>query len=188
MRDDPVSAPDLPISSRDFEWAVGSLCNLQRIMFDIKHVQGEFPPPHSAITLVDALRMLGLRVRIAQRDGRSVALARFPCLIFLQRPQVPSSQSDHAAEAADIAQQGAPSAPFGIALLVKSEGGRLLLFPAGTNEPKVFLATEFATLYAGYALEATNALEEPADDEAMGKLPAFGFRARARRLRNEIAR
>ena len=69
MRDEPLNAPDLPISPGDFLWAVGSLCNLQRRMFDATLVQREFPPPHSALTLVDALRSLEMSARIVQRDG-----------------------------------------------------------------------------------------------------------------------
>jgi hypothetical protein len=42
MRDDPLDAPDIPITPRDFLWAVGSLCNLQRRVFDATLVQQEF--------------------------------------------------------------------------------------------------------------------------------------------------
>ncbi|MEO8346878.1 MAG: peptidase domain-containing ABC transporter [Betaproteobacteria bacterium] len=155
---------------------MGSLCNLQRLMFDAALVRREFPPPHSAVTLVDALRLLGLGVHIVQRDGHGVALARLPCLVFLKHSKVPSSQSDHAMEASGLPLKASPPVPFAIALLVKSEGGRLLLFPAGTNEPEVVLASEFESLYAGYALEATYARQGSADEDDTGKHPAFGFR------------
>ena len=69
-----------------------------------------------------------------------------------------------------------PATPCGIALLVKAEDDRLLMFPAGTNEPKVMPALEFDAQYAGFALEAVNAPESPADDIDSGETPEFGFR------------
>ena len=39
MRDDPLIAPDITITPRDFLWAVGSLCNMQRRVFDATLVQ-----------------------------------------------------------------------------------------------------------------------------------------------------
>ena len=175
MRDDPLCAPDLPIAARDFLWAVGSLCNMQRRMFDAALVQREFPPPHSAITLVDALRSLELSARIVQRDRRGVVHGKLPCLVFLQRAEL-SSESVDAPDPVD-GSNPAPLQPaaFGLALLVKVEGERLLIFPAGTNEPKIVSATEFDALHAGFALEVANAPEAPTDDEDAVKPPQFGL-------------
>jgi subfamily B ATP-binding cassette protein HlyB/CyaB len=69
-----------------------------------------------------------------------------------------------------------PVPPRRIALLVKAEDNRLLMFPAGTNEPQVIPESEFDAQYAGFALEAANAPESPADDIHSGKTPEFGFR------------
>jgi subfamily B ATP-binding cassette protein HlyB/CyaB len=176
MRDDTVDFPDLPVAPRDFLWAVGSLCNLHRRMFDATLLQREFPPPHSALTLVDALRSLEMSARIVPRDRHSVSQGKLPCLVFLQ-PANTATGAAPGRHAADDPGQGAPAAvPFGLALLVRAEGGRLLLFPAGTNEPKVVSAPEFDALYAGFALEAAWAQEMPADDLDGKEASEFGFR------------
>ena len=192
MRDDPLTAPDLPITARDFLWAVGSLCNMQRRMFGAALVQREFPPPHSAVTLVDALRSLELSARIVQRDRQRVIHGRLPCLVFLQRAE-PSSVTNDAPDSADGSSPNPlPPTPFGLALLVKVEGERLLMFPAGTNEPSVVSATEFDARYTGFALEAANAPESPTDDDHAPKVPEFGFRwfyaelARHRRVWRDV--
>ena len=176
MRDEPLTAPDLPITSRDFIWSIGSLCNLQRRMFDAMLVQREFPPPHSAVTLVDALRSLDLSARIVQRDRHRIVSGGLPCLVFL-KPEAAADAAESTVATA-LAEPGAamPGPAFGLALLVKAEADRLLFFPAGTNEPKVVSANDFDTLYSGYALEAANAPEGLLDDDGSAKTsPLFGF-------------
>ena len=176
MRDDPLDAPDIPITARDFLWAVGSLCNMQRRVFDATLVQREFPPPHSALTLVDALRSLEMSARIVQRDRNTITRGKLPCLVFL-KPVAVSAGVDVRQDPADgRAADEPPVPPCSIALLVKAEDNRLLMFPAGTNEPKVMPESEFAAQYAGFALEAANAPESPADDIHSCKTPEFGFR------------
>jgi subfamily B ATP-binding cassette protein HlyB/CyaB len=190
MRDDPASAPDLPLSVRDFMWAVGSLCNLQRRMFDAALVQREFSPPHSAVTLVDALRSLGLTARVVQLDARAVAQRRLPYLIFLQ----PLSNASKASTDTDGARAVDASLPaiFSVALLVKSEGERLLLFPAGSNDPRVVVASEFKSLYAGWALEVVATPVDLTDGEGSDAARRFGFRwflselARHRRVWRDV--
>ena len=175
MRDEPLNAPDLPITPRDFLWAVGSLCNMQRRVFDATLVQREFPPPHSALTLVDALRSLEMSARIVQRDRNRILQGKLPCLVFLKPVAVPSGVDVRPDPADTTITDELSASPCGIALLVKAEDDRMLMFPAGTNEPKVVPASEFDTKYAGFALEAANAPESPTDDIDSGKAPEFGF-------------
>jgi len=176
MRDEPLDIPDLPIAPRDFLWAVGSLCNLQRRMFDATLVQREFPPPHSALTLVDALRALEMSARVVRRDRNRLVQGKLPCLVFLK----PDATFAAVAVRGDPADAASPEELPGntrcIALLVKGEDDRLLMFPAGTNEPKVIPGLEFDAQYVGFALEAANAPESSADDIESGKAPEFGFR------------
>ena len=175
MRDDPSNDFNIPIAPRDFLWAAGSLCNIQRRLFDATLVQREFPPPHSALTLVDALRSLDLSARIVQRDRSRITRGKLPCLVFL-KPVAASAEVEVRQDPAnDHATEELPAPPYGIALLVKAEDTRLLMFPAGTNEPKVILESEFDVQYAGFVLEAANAPDSPADDIPSGR-PEFGFR------------
>ncbi len=171
-------------------WAVGSLCNLQRRTFDAALVQREFPPPHSAVTLVDALRSLGLTARMVQLDARAVVRWRLPCVIFLQQPSAWSGTLGATGDAP--AKDASLQAAFGVALLVKSEGERLLLFPAGSNEPEVVLVPEFESQFSGWALDAATSPEEPADGEISSEARKFGFRwflaelARHRRVWRDV--
>ncbi len=147
---------------------------MQRRTFDPTLVQRAFPPPCSAVSLVDALRSLGLSVRIMQIGGRRVAQRRLPCLIFLRRPETESRPGDSSGEGQNADASHVPT--FGIALLVKSEGERLLMFPAGTNEPKVVLAKEFEALYAGFALDVAATPEISGGDDGAATGHPFGFR------------
>jgi ATP-binding cassette, subfamily B, bacterial HlyB/CyaB len=176
VRDDPIAVPDLPLSQRDFIWAIGSLCNLQRRMFDSALVQREFPPPHSAVTLVDALRSLELSVRIVQRDRRSIFQSMLPCLVFLRRSKHAIGSVDRDGSALSKSESSAMTRCFELALLVKADGDRLLYFPAGTNEPKVVSVHEFDVVYSGFAIAAANAAEALLDDEGVKTPSAFGFR------------
>ena len=176
MRDEPLNAPDLPISPRDFLWAVGSLCNMQRRMFDATLVQREFPPPHSALTLVDALRSLEMSARVVRRDRDRIVQGCLPCLVFLKPAAISAAVAVRQDPAEAASPEESPATTCGIALLVKAEDARLLMFPAGTNEAKVMPALEFDAQYAGFALEAINAPESPTDDTESAKAPEFGFR------------
>ena len=133
MRDDPLIVPDIAITPRDFLWAVGSLCNMQRRVFDATLVQREFPPPHSALTLVDALRSLEMAARIVQRDRNRITRGKLPCLVFLKPVAVSASVAARQDAANGHAADEVPTSFSGIALLVKAEDNRLLMFPAGTN-------------------------------------------------------
>ncbi len=192
MRDDPHTIPDLPIAPRDFLWAVGSLCNMQRRMFDAGLIQREFPPPHSAMMLVDALRSLELVARILQRDSRAIISGKLPCLVFFHRDEQPTGADSVANRDGVTDAASSQRVPFGLALLVKAEADRLLVFPAGSNEPMVLCAAEFDARYAGFAMEVASAPESAADDDASANSQAFGFRwfvaelARHRRVWRDV--
>jgi ATP-binding cassette, subfamily B, bacterial HlyB/CyaB len=149
---------------------------MQRRMFDATLVQREFPPPHSALTLVDALRSLEMSARVVRRDRNSIVQGKLPCLVFLRPSAVSAAVAVRQDPAGAASPEEIPAITCGIALLVKVEDDRLLMFPAGTNEPKVIPAVEFDAQYAGFALEAANVLESPTDDIESSKAPEFGLR------------
>ena len=165
MRDDAASTPDLRITQRDFLWAVGSLCNLQRLPFDAALLEREFPPPHSAVTLVDAFRSLELSARVLQGDMRKLSDGPLPCIIFLR----------------ELAEADTGTAVLGnntvpLALLVKADGDRLLYFATGSNEPRVARVAELAALHSGYAVVVATAAGSLDGLEPPTTVPAFGFR------------
>ena len=156
---------DVALDPADFVWAVGSLCNLRRKLFDATLLQRAFPPPHSALSLVEALRSLELDATLQAMAGDAVLRASLPRLVLLHKKAVPA--------AAD--PQGPPAAHT-VAVLARVEDARVLLFPAGSNEPQVMPLAEFATAYAGLALDVRAAHGIAAGDDGEDRSRAFGFR------------
>jgi subfamily B ATP-binding cassette protein HlyB/CyaB len=174
MRDDRQPVPDVSITQRDFLWAVGSLCNLRQRMFDAALLQREFPPPHTAVALVDALRSLDLDACVVRCEIERLIAADLPCLIFLHG-EPPPAEAPNGATGLQSATNPAVQSTMDIALLVKAEGDRLLWFPAGTNEPKVTPHAELHCRYTGHALRVSNAAARVDDDDSRAPA-AFGFR------------
>ncbi|MFO1412644.1 MAG: peptidase domain-containing ABC transporter [Burkholderiales bacterium] len=156
-------AQRIVIAPADFLWAVGSLCNLRRKPFDPALVQREFPPPHSALTLVEALRSLDLEAALATTEAREVTQAALPRLVFLRLPD---------AEGQQAGAKGTRCAP---AILAKVESGRVLVFNAGSNEPRVMATAEFDAAYAGVVLHAHPVGTRAATDADEGRPTSFGF-------------
>ncbi|MEO8754210.1 MAG: peptidase domain-containing ABC transporter [Casimicrobiaceae bacterium] len=170
MRDDSPPATDLTLTPRDFLWAVGSLCNLRRRLFDTTLIQREFPPPHSAASVVEALRSLEFAARLTPLDRRQLTGTALPRLVFMR-----AKQDSAAAPPAMNDEEESLAAACAPALLAKVEEGRVLVFPAGTNEPRVFALDEFDARYTGYSLEVENATTGSQDADAVGPGKAFGF-------------
>ncbi len=95
---------DRGIAQADFVWLVGSLCQINRAPFDPALLLQRYPLPHSAQQLFEALQSLGFRCG----EHRGLARAKFPCIAFSK-------------------DEGRP------ALLVKSDGARLLYFRSGCD-------------------------------------------------------
>ncbi|MBC8028291.1 MAG: peptidase domain-containing ABC transporter, partial [Steroidobacteraceae bacterium] len=140
----------ISISREDFLWALGSLCQLNRIPFDANLVSGQFPVVHDALTLLDAAMKLGLRCRLHDEDSAAADTWPCPSLVFLR--------------------DGESLRP---ALLAKVEAERALVFRAGSKVPVVLPRAEFASLYGG-GLFAAPAPAVVQDTDAV-KAP-FGFR------------
>jgi ATP-binding cassette, subfamily B, bacterial HlyB/CyaB len=107
-------------------WLLGSLCGLYRIPFDPRLVELEFPPPGSLSTFMAAAAALGLKVGSGTQpdDWRPLPL---PAIAFLRA--VPEHQ--HSAEV-----------PLQPALVVKTDGHKLLYFRAGSQVPETMPVAE----------------------------------------------
>ncbi len=105
---------DPGIAQADFVWLIGSLCQLNRMPFDPALLIQRFPLPHTRQQLLEALKSLGFRCG----EYRGLKKAKFPCIAFLKTEARP-------------------------ALLAKSDGARLLYFPAGSQAPEQLDAPSF---------------------------------------------
>ena len=140
MRDGAHDAGGIALSRADLVWAAGSLCNLARLPFSPALLQRECPPPCSAAQLVAALAGLGLRARIVTA-GSGAPAPQLPAIAFLHPD--PDPPAGAAAGLPGNAATGAADRERRVALLVKADGERVLLFRAGSNEPTTLSSADY---------------------------------------------
>jgi len=157
-----------PIENAPMLWVLGSLCQLYRIPFDAKLVMQRYAPPYSVATMGEAAEALGLQVGQwrAATDLRQVPL---PC-IGLMKAAVPG-------RAANDEEEPAPAVP---ALILKSDGNRLLYFRAGSESGETAPMAEFSLLFEPMLLpigRAVQAANEPGakEDKPEAHVREFGF-------------
>src|SRR5690242_3429297 len=73
-----------PIHPDEFVWALGSLCQLNRIPFDRALLLSQLPPPYDWSSLVQAATSLGFRCELSERAANTVESWAFPCVVFLR--------------------------------------------------------------------------------------------------------
>jgi ATP-binding cassette, subfamily B, bacterial HlyB/CyaB len=166
-------ADRLALETRDLLWALGSYCALHRKPFDPGLLLQQYPPPHSAHSLIQASRALGFR--IAQRSCGTDGLASLPmpCLVVTRA----------LAAAAPVAQltvaesEACHDSRVGLALLCQVDAAQVAFFSAGSNTPTHCSRADFATQFTGTVFliaPADAAVSDP--DAVAARRPAFGFR------------
>ena len=157
MRGEAIAAIALRIAPADFFWALGSLCNLQRLPFDAGLLARAYPPPHTLGTLTEALLALGCEAKAVQRSVQQLIGMTMPCIALVMETR------------ADTVEEARP------ALMVRADGERILYFAAGASTPTVATPAELAARYCGVALRVARPGPVPNDGETA--IPAkFGFR------------
>ena len=155
MPTDPAhSDVSLALTREDFLWALGSLCQLNRIPFDAALVAKQFPLAKDLVTLLDAALQLGLKCSLHSEPAAGSERWATPCIAFVREGE---------------AQIVRP------ALVAKAEAERVLLFHAGSKEPTVMQRADFDAAYAGYGLFAMAREKVAADPEGTVAKPNFGF-------------
>jgi subfamily B ATP-binding cassette protein HlyB/CyaB len=131
----------------DFVWLVGSLCQINRLPFDAALLLQRFPAPHSNRQLLEALRSLGFRAGESELKSAS-----FPCIAFLK---------------------GDSPRP---ALVVRSDGKRLLYFEAGSQAPATCALEELGRFEPGALLVRHETAKQLSAEEGAAPAASFGFR------------
>lgn len=108
-------------------WLLGSLCGLYRVPFDASLVAQQFPPPYRLATFHEAARALGFKTGVCAVDGLDWRQLPLPAIAFLTAPANPDE----------------PAPGLIPALIVKTDGHKLLYFRAGSQTPET-LAVEAA--------------------------------------------
>ncbi len=170
MRDDAPDAADLALAPADLLWAAGSVCNLAGVSFEPALLQRDCPPPCSVAQLVAVLGRMGLRARV-RAAGAVVPASLLPAIVFLH----PGAGTGGAGGAATVR-------PVRVALLVRADADRVLLFHAGGNEPATLPLARYREAATGQVLvvDASPTGGDGADDDARAQ--GFGWRWFATRL------
>lgn len=153
--------------AQDLVWLLGSLCQIHRIPFDAALVAHQHPPPHNDLTFTEAAHAMGFKVGRCDTAQRKLSDLPFPFVAFLH----------DVGENTETGGKGLP-ADARPALVIKSDGERLLYFRAQSNNAETVALDEFAGRFEPVVLLATHEtkLSTP-DDELWSRDPKkFGFR------------
>lgn len=152
---------------------LGSLCRISQIPFDPVLVAQQHPPPHSAGTFIEAATALGFTVGQCDMSGHQPTALTFP-LVALLRSSHTSTDS-----VTTVAAMHEPTAPAASpALVIKTDGERLMYFRAQSNAAETIPVAEFAQHFEPVVLLVTHQTNPKApDDDLWSRDPdKFGFR------------
>ena len=144
------------LSTANFVWLLGSLCQAYRIPWDSAYALQRFRPPHTIESLCEAGRQHGLG--FGETDTRAFAWARgtYPLIAFRQ--------------------DGSAPAPVPL-LVTRVEESRLLYFAPATPGPLVASIEEFASWIGPALLVATREpVKRSGQDSSVRGQRKYGFR------------
>ena len=156
-RNSSPSVLSTPIESDHLLWTLGSLCQLFRVPFDTRLILQQFPPPYSMATLCRAAASIGFRLREQQIVRGGIKAYSLPAVA--------------------LRRQGGR----GPALVLRSDGDRVLLFQAGSEAPQTVSATQFESeyeplLFSLERVEKQGRRAEDGDPSDSGARDNFGFK------------
>ncbi|NOT15074.1 MAG: hypothetical protein HOP21_05765 [Methylotenera sp.] len=73
-----------PLRLENFVWALGALCNLNRVPFDVKLLLQHFPPPYDVNQLQHALQSYGFKTELQDISIQEIHAASFPVVVILK--------------------------------------------------------------------------------------------------------
>ena len=193
------------IEGDHFVWALGSLCQLNRVPFDPNLLLQQFAPPYDLAGLISAAQALGFKT--GQQNVKVAALTKqpLPCLALL-KPIVPTDKrvdesaslqriepvfikaddvsADKSAKLSELAgNQKAPAEPvptIALALIIKADAEKVLCFEPSQQQPSVLPIADFAARFTGQVILVKSqpkvaGNDADAADEA-AKVRTFGFK------------
>jgi subfamily B ATP-binding cassette protein HlyB/CyaB len=163
----PPAAASEPIEPAPMLWVLGSLCQLYRIPFDAKLILQRYAPPYSLATLGEAAEALGLQVG-EWRRVTEFAQVSLPSVALVKAPLPGQAAND----ADDVP---APALP---ALILKSDGTRVLYFRAGSESGETAPVADFDLVFEGMVLpvgRSPQAANEPGAEEDKPEVQPRGF-------------
>lgn len=152
-----IARSSLQISADEFLWALGSLCQLHRVPFDAGLVLGQFPAPHTAVSLVDAATRLGLKCDLRQASADKVESWSLPCLAFTRDGE---ARADSAGT---------------LMLVLRADVERVLTLQQAQKTPEIISRSDFASRSTGMVFFAVPKVKAAPDDDAPSASTNFGF-------------
>ena len=160
-------------------WLLGSLCQFHRIPFDSNLVLRNYPPPLSELTLLEAGRALGFRIRAATLTGLNPEKLPTPCIAFLKQvTQTPVAGPASTGYPEFERENGSQEFPV---LIFRADDAQLLYFQCGDASPRQVLPSRFLELFMGRGFFVSHdaRFNEPVeglnDNPATGKTFGFGW-------------
>jgi len=145
--------PASAVSSADFAWTWGSLCQLHRVPFDGALLLQRFPPPYDRTALLGAGKALDFKIGERKISGKDLVGLPLPCLAFLKEEDSTKT-----------------------ALIVKAADKGFLYFEAGSNTPHQLALDQFDTQFDSNVLLVGKAPSEARDHDLPVARQEFGFR------------
>lgn len=137
-------------------WAIGALCTLNRIPFDLALVMRQLPPPYTLASVLHGLEALGLRAALRKIPLLKLPGDVFPCLAVL-KPAESGALAEHE-----------------LVLLLQADGERLLVAEKNRQAPVLVEMEDLVRRYEGHVLLGKRS---PENLEEAGELSSkFGFR------------
>src|SRR3954466_1235402 len=148
------------VSTADFAWLLGSLCQTHRIPWDPALALQLFPPPYFLVTLCEAAGQYGFRFGEAALESLDWTKATYPLIAFTHG-------------------EGALKP----VIVAKADEGRILYFEPGSQEARTARIDELGRLFSPSLLLVAREAETPATPSSEGGTKAlFGFGWFAREL------
>ena len=185
---------DHHIERDQFVWALGSVCQLNRVPFDPNLLLQQFAPPYDLASLIKGAQALGFKT--GQQPVRVDKLGKQPLPCFaLLNPQVtrPLANTNSAAPMgthtsnriepvfneteADAAVTAAnedvpvpapvPTPSLALALIVKADAEKVLFFEPGNQQPSVLSVADFQSRFTGQVIlfKSQASVTKAANDE-----------------------
>lgn len=156
-----------PLARDTLLWALGGVCQVHRVPFDPNLIIQQFPPPYSLETLEHTMQALKFKAGVKQVSNDAISQLTLPCLVLLN-PSL--SETPAPPEQEDPAQLS-----YSLALLIKADSERVLLFEPGKEAPTTLPLDEFSKRYQGTVVLAIPEVSAVADEDA-DKASSFGFK------------
>jgi len=166
---------DVPLASVHVIWALGAISQLKRIPFAAELVEQQFPPPHSAATLLQAAEALGLKAQRHASAANDIQRVPLPCLALL-RANAPGIESAKQTNAQADPNPSERNALHALALVVEADAERIVMFEPGAALRATLSTEDFKLRYAGELVLFAAQPTPPADvDAASERKKSFGF-------------